>query len=87
MFQAVTSEAREPIVCVNNVGPTTMLQMPSNTIGEFINRTEQLFLWQINLTSLHVNNAMVRFDLNDFWKIIFPFARIRGAVNSTARKR
>jgi hypothetical protein len=71
---------------VHNVGTTAVLQMPRNTISEFINRTEQIFFWQINFACLHMNDTMVWFDLNDFRKIISPFARIRGALHTATGK-
>jgi hypothetical protein len=65
MLEAVTNDARQPVVGVDRVGPAVASKVPSDTIAKFIKDLRQVFFREIKWAGIDVHHTKARFHIDE----------------------
>jgi hypothetical protein len=65
MLEAVTNDARKPVVGVNRVGPAVASKVPSDTIAKFIKDLRQVFFREVKRAGIDMHDTKAGFDIDE----------------------
>ena len=87
VLELMPRQPRKPIVGVNHLGTGVRANMVAHRIGELGNDVDQLFFWQVDITSPHMHESMVWLDFHDVGQAALPRTCVGGALHTETRQR
>jgi hypothetical protein len=65
MLEAVTNDARQPVVGVDRVGPAVASKVPSDTIAKFIKDLRQVLFREVKRAGIDMHDTKAGFDIDE----------------------